>query len=159
MMKIPHVLAAILLFATAAAAQQTSSPDADCDQRNKALVERSFQDWRDGKGSPFTLLSEDMRWTITGSSPFAGTYARDAFVNDIVAPFNQKMAAPLKPTRWELYEDGGMVIIHFDAEAPMITGAQYRNSYAWFFAFHEGQVTEVTAFLDMSAFEAVMALQ
>lgn len=154
----PHILAATFLFVIFAGAQQIRGVDAAAGKSNKALVEQSFQDWQDGRGSPFTLLSEDIRWTIAGSSPFAGTYARDAFVNDIVAPFNQRMAAPLKPTRWDVYQDGSMVVIQFDAEAPLVTGAQYRNSYAWFFAFDEGQVTEVTAFLDMPAFEAVMAL-
>lgn len=159
MIKITHVFAAILLFAMAAGAQQASALNGSAAQSNKAAVEESFRQWQEGEGSPFTLLSEDMRWTITGSSPFAGTYERGAFVSDVVEPFTRRITVPLKPTRWKIYEDGDVVIIHFDAEALLITGAQYRNSYAWFFTFREGEVAEVSAFLDMPAFEAVMAIE
>lgn len=159
MIKIAHVLAAILLCATAAGAQQPSAVNGDAGQSNKAAVEESFRQWQEGEGSPFTLLSEDMRWTIAGSSPFAGTYDHGPFVSDVIEPFTRRITVPLKPTRWEVYEDGDVVIIHFDAEALLITGEQYRNSYAWFFTFREGEVAEVTAFLDMPAFEAVMAIE
>lgn len=155
-----HLFAA-LFFVSAmigAGARQSISIAEAQDHGNKGAVEASFQQWQDGKGSPFSLLSKDMRWTIAGSNRFAGTYERGPFIKDIVEPFSQRLKEPLKPTRWEVYEDGNIVIIHFDAEAPLINGGQYRNSYAWFFTFRNGEVSEVTAFLDMPAFEAVMAM-
>lgn len=42
---------------------------------------------------------------------------------------------------------------------PLINGEQYRNSYAWFFTFEDEEVTEVTAFLDMPAFEKVLEIE
>ncbi|MEO1159172.1 MAG: ketosteroid isomerase [Pseudomonadota bacterium] len=162
MIKVSQLFAAIFL-ATAtvtstvgASAQQPSQVATVIGQGNKASVEKSFQQWQDGEGSPFSLLSEDVRWTISGSNRFAGTYERGPFIKDLVEPFSKRLKEPLKPTRWDVYEDGNVVIIRFDAEAPLINGEQYRNSYAWFFTFRDREVTRVTAYLDMPAFEAVM---
>ena len=35
---------------------------------NKATIERSFDAWRDGTGSPYDLLAETATWTIVGRS-------------------------------------------------------------------------------------------
>jgi ketosteroid isomerase-like protein len=36
---------------------------------NKALVQASFNRWKNGTGGPFELLATDVEWTIVGSSP------------------------------------------------------------------------------------------
>ena len=51
-------------MAFAASAQQR--PDET--ERNRALVTKGMQAWVDGTGSPYDLLAENARWTITGTS-------------------------------------------------------------------------------------------
>lgn len=138
---------------------QASVQSETIEQSKKVIVERSFQQWQDGTGSPFKLLSEDMRWTISGFNQYAGTYTREPFESELIEPFNKRIAKPLKPTQWKVYEDGDVVIIHFDAETTLINGEQYQNSYAWFFTFEGEEVTEVRAFLDMPAFERVLEIE
>ena len=41
---------------------------------NKALVQASFNRWKNGTGGPFELLATDVEWTIVDSSPLAKTY-------------------------------------------------------------------------------------
>jgi uncharacterized protein len=41
------------------------------EERNKALVQASFDRWKSGTGDPFELLAPDAEWTIVGSSPLA----------------------------------------------------------------------------------------
>lgn len=160
MIKLSQLFTVVFLTiaTTGAGAQQSSQATSMIEHGNKASVEKSFQQWQNGEDSPFSLLSEDVRWTITGSNRYAGTYERDPLIKDLIEPFSKQLKEPLKPTRWDVYEDGNVVIIRFDAEAPLINGDQYRNSYAWFFTFRDSEVTKVTAFLDMPAFEAVMAM-
>ena len=53
--------------------------------QNKALVERSFNAWRDGTGSPFDLLDEHAVWTIVGHSVVAKRYEnREAFMRELI---------------------------------------------------------------------------
>jgi hypothetical protein len=41
---------------------------------NKAIVQESFNRWKNGNGSPFELLVPEAEWTIVGSSPLFKTY-------------------------------------------------------------------------------------
>jgi uncharacterized protein len=78
---------------------------------NKALVQASFDRWRAGIGGPFELLVPEANWTIVGSSPLSRTYAnRQAFLDEVIQPFNARMATPLVPTVRGIYADGDMVI-------------------------------------------------
>ena len=150
---------ALVLTVSCSAAEQTSVQNEITAQSKKLTVEESFQQWQDGVGSPFELLSEDMRWTISGFNKYAGAYTRESFEEELIEPFNERIEEPLKPTQWKVYEDGDVVIIHFDAETTLINGEQYKNSYAWFFTFEGEEVTEVNAFLDMPAFEKVLEIE
>jgi uncharacterized protein len=85
---------------------------------NKALVQASFDRWRNGTGGPFELLADDAEWTIVGSSPLAKTYHdKRQFIDEVIDPFNARMAKPLVPTVRGIFADGDMVIILFDAAA------------------------------------------
>ena len=91
---------------------------------NKALVQASFERWRAGTGSPFELLAPDADWTIVGSSPLSKIYtSRQAFLDEVIQPFNARMATPLVPTVRGIYADRDMVIILFDAAATTKDGA------------------------------------
>jgi uncharacterized protein len=115
---------------------------------NKALVQASFDRWRSGTGSPFELLVPDAAWTIEGSSPLSKTYPRrQAFLDEVIGPFNARMATPLVPTVRGIYADGDMVIILFDATATTKDGRLYRNTYTWYFQMADGKVVNVIASL------------
>lgn len=107
---------ALALTMSCSNTEQSSIQNKTTAQSKKGMVEASFQQWQDGTGSPFDLLSEDMRWTISGFNQYAGTYARKPFEEELIKPFNERIEEPLKPTKWKVYEDGDVVIIHFDAE-------------------------------------------
>jgi uncharacterized protein len=78
---------------------------------NEALVQASFDRRRAGTGSPFELLVPEADWTIVGSSPPSRTYANgQAFPDEVIQPFNARMATLLVPTVRGIYADGDMVI-------------------------------------------------
>ncbi len=120
---------------------------------NKALVQASFDRWRAGTGSPFELLAHEAEWTIVGSSPLSKTYSRQAFLDEVIHPFNARMATPLVPTVRGLYGDGDMVIILFDAAATTRDGTPYRNTYTWYFRMKDNMVVSAIAFFDTREFD------
>jgi ketosteroid isomerase-like protein len=121
---------------------------------NKALVQASFDHWRSGTGSPFELLVPEADWTIVGSSPLSKTYpSRQVFLDEVIGPFNARMATPLVPTVRGIYADGDMVIILFDAAATTKDGQPYRNTYTWYFRMKEAKVVSVIAFFDTREFD------
>lgn len=123
---------------------------------NRALVESSFDAWRAGTGSPFDLLAENVAWTITGRSDASGTYTgREAFMREVIRPFNARMRGGLRPTIRKLYTDGDTVIIFFDASGIAADGERYVNTYAWFWEMQNGKVVVAHAFFDSLAFNAL----
>jgi uncharacterized protein len=123
------------------------------EEGNKAAVRASFDRWSAGTGSPFELLEPDAEWTIVGSSPLSKTYRRQEFLEEVIHPFNARMATPLKPSVRGVYADGDMVIIFFDASATAADGVPYRNTYTWYFEMKNGRVVKATAFFDTREFD------
>lgn len=120
---------------------------------NKALVEEKFAAWAAGTGSPFDLLADDARWTIAGHSLASKTYdSREAFLAEVIRPFNARMKVGLKPKIRNIYADGDTVIIFFDAAGTARDGQPYENTYAWFMQMAGGKVVEAAAFYDSIVF-------
>ena len=123
------------------------------ESRNKTTVERSFNTWREGTGGPFDLLAENATWTIVGRSVVSKTYdSREAFMRDVIRPFNARMSAPLRPEVRNLYADGDTVIVFFDARGTARDGKPYANTYAWFLTMREDKVVKAFAFFDAVEF-------
>jgi ketosteroid isomerase-like protein len=123
-------------------------------ESNRELIARAFEAWRDGTGSPYDLLAEDAQWTITGNSLAAKTYSsREAFLSEVIRPFNARMRTRLVPAVKELYADGTTVIAFFDASGTARDGMTYSNTYAWFMEMHGGKIVKAHAFFDSIAFD------
>ena len=129
------------------------SADVEASQ-NKAKVAAAFERWHAGTGSPFELLAPDADWTIVGSSPLSKTYTRQAFLDEVIHPFNARMATRLVPSVRGIFADGDMVIILFDAAATARDGVPYRNTYTWYFRMKANMVVSAIAFFDTREFDA-----
>jgi uncharacterized protein len=141
--------AGLLVGAQGAKAQVSANQQ----ERNRALIAKGFDAWRDGTGSPYDLLDEHASWTITGNSAASRTYPnRQAFMSEVIRPFNARMKSRLIPTVRQLYAEGDTVIAFFDAEGTARDGQPYRNTYAWFLEMHGGRIVRAHAFFDSIAF-------
>ncbi len=125
---------------------------------HKKMVEHAFDQWRLGTGSPFELLAENATWTILGPTQSARTYNLAELRQLVIAPFNKRLLTPLKPKVHDIYQTGDEVIILFEAEATLINGNVYQNSYAWFFTMDQDRVIRVRAVLDLNAYDDVMSM-
>ncbi|MEK0246848.1 hypothetical protein QFI66_001660 [Raoultella sp. BAC10a-01-01] len=124
---------------------------------NKRIVERSFNNWRDGSGTPFDLMSPEASWTIMGTAKYAGVYSsKKEFIEQVIAPFNSRVQRPLRPTVSGLYADGNTVIATFRGETIDNNKAPYINDYVWVFEMNEGKIIKATAYLDAPAFDRLM---
>jgi uncharacterized protein len=126
---------------------------------NKATVLKAFDAWAAGTGSPYDLLADNVTWTITGNSAASKSYgSRDAFINEVIKPFNARMSVGLKPTIRNMYADGDTVIVFFDAAGTAKGGQPYKNTYAWFLDLDGGRIVKASAFFDSIAFNKLWEL-
>lgn len=145
------LLGAALMTAAHTAAAQAHGGEVE---QNRALVAQGFEAWRDGTGSPYDLLADDAAWTITGNSLAARTYpSKDAFIEQVIRPFNARMSSRLIPTVRRLYADGDTIVAFFDATGTARDGRPYTNTYAWILEMEGGRIIRAHAFFDSIAFD------
>ncbi|NJR63803.1 MAG: nuclear transport factor 2 family protein [Cyanobacteria bacterium CRU_2_1] len=139
-----------------AQATQPNQADAqktqEIEQRNKEIVQQYFDGWRNGTGNFFDLLAPEANWTIMGTGPTAGTYRKQALLDQVVNPTSARLSTPIVPTVRGIWADGDMVIALWDGEATAGDGRPYRNTYSWYFRMQDGKAIEAIAFLDMQEF-------
>lgn len=131
-----------------------AEPTPKLEEHNRALVAKGFEAWASGTGSPYDLLAEDASWTITGNSMAARTYpTKEAFLSEVIRPFNARMQSRLIPSVRRLYAEGDTVIAFFDAKGTARDGQTYANTYAWILEMKDSKIVRANAFFDSIAFD------
>ncbi|MCU4178329.1 nuclear transport factor 2 family protein [Bosea sp. BH3] len=132
--------------------------DASATARNETIVRDAFQRWAAGENVFQHLLAPDIVWTIPGSSSVARTYrGMNDFVENASVPLVSRLATPLVPQVQRIWAVEDRVMIRFNAAATTTGGHPYRNQFVWFFRMKDGKVAEAEAFLDLAAYEQVVA--
>ena len=130
-----------------------SNEHSETETRNLELVQVGFERWKEGTGSVYDLLAPTAQWTIVGNSVRSKVYrSKQEFLDEVIRPFNARMARPLVPAVRGLYADGDMVIALFDASGTARDGKPYTNTYSWYLHMRDGQIVEATAFFDSVEF-------
>jgi len=144
---------ATLMMTVLCASTERSEAGTDRVAANKAAIQRSFDAWAAGTGGPYDLLKDDAKWEIAGNSAAAKVYpSREAFIEEVIRPFNARMEEPLKPVIREIYGEGDTVIVLFDAAGVARDGKPYANTYSWYLRMADGKIASATAFFDSIAF-------
>lgn len=130
-------------------------------QSNQQIITAAFARWQAGGDQFFNeVLADNVRWTIKGSGPAAKTYQGKAqFLAEAVHPFAQRMQTALVPTVKRIWAEGDEVVVYWEGSAHTKSGQRYHNSYIWIFQFQQQRATQVTAFLDLSAYYAVLNIE
>lgn len=149
-----QTLGVAILMVVAVLASANPSDEA---VQNQTIVREAFEAWAEGESVFGELLARDMRWTIHGSGPVAGTYVGiDSFVEDASRPLISRLSTPLVPEVHAIWAVEDTVIVRFDGSATTTSGAPYENQFVWIFRMDGGQVAEAEAFLDLVAYQRVV---
>ncbi|MDZ4266257.1 MAG: nuclear transport factor 2 family protein [Mycobacterium sp.] len=148
------VLPAVAVSVIASADTAGADTDDDLEAQNLATVQRGFDAWRDGTGSPYDDLAENATWEIVGNSAASRTYtSKEDFLANVIRPFNARMTQRLIPSIRTMYADNDTVIVFFDAAGVARDGLPYRNTYAWFLTLSRNEIVKASAFFDSIAFD------
>jgi ketosteroid isomerase-like protein len=100
------------------------------------------------------LLHPDFRaWTLT-----LGDLAGDAYLGAL-ARLAALFEPPLHVEVVGVTDGGDRVAIEARSQGTLPDGSTYRNNYAFFFAFADGQILEIREYLDVSAIGVIRAFQ
>lgn len=149
--------ASLACIATAASATSVQNQEAAAAD-NKAVVAAAFDRWAAGGTDFFNeVVAPEVVWTIEGSGPNSGAYnGRDDLMQRAVRPLTTRLKTPIRPVSKQLWADGEYVIISWKGEAIAGDDRPYTNSYVWILRMEKARAVEVTAFLDLQAYDEVL---
>jgi uncharacterized protein len=117
---------------------------------NQKLIAEAFAAWEHGDYQPFfKVVSDDVRWTVIGSTRISGTFeGKQAFLDGAVVPLHERLAGPIQATVRNVFGDGDHVILQWQGQSSSRSGRPYPQVYCWVMRLVDGMVVEVTAYLD-----------
>ncbi|KIW81812.1 hypothetical protein Z517_04838 [Fonsecaea pedrosoi CBS 271.37] len=88
----------------------------------------------DNFGTSFAAaLSDDLVWTVTGSSPIAGTYSgKQVYIDKVLTPLRDVLVILPVPIVEHIFVDGDWATVNWRSEGVFgKNGANYDMQYAW----------------------------
>lgn len=127
-------------------------------ERNREIVRRAFTGWEGGEGDIFDLFAPSATFTIKGSGPSARTYRGKAdIIENSIEPLFSRLEVAVAPRLIRLWAEDDQVVVRWDSRAERRDGLPYLNSYAWFLTLQDERIVAVDVFLDLPAYDALLA--
>lgn len=118
----------------------------------RTFVTALFDSWQnDGDTGPLlAALADDLRWTVTGTSPISGvTTSKQEYVERVYRQLDERLAQWPVPRVQRIVADGDWaVVLWHGADGLGKRGEDYVMDYTWWMRVQDGRVTEVVGFYD-----------
>ena len=94
---------------------------------------------------------------MIGTTPISGTYtSKKTFLDAAVGGLTTRLKGPIMAKVRNVLADGDHVILQWEGNTKhRSTGAPYHQTYCWVMRFGDGQIREVTAYLDTELVSAM----
>jgi uncharacterized protein len=125
---------------------------------NKELV-RSLMEARARRDpGPFiAAMADDFVWRIIGSTAWSGEYVGKADVRErLLKPLYAQFVAPSRITASRILADGDHVVVQCEGDATTVSGAAYANTYCFVIRIEDGQLRELTEYMDTALVDRVL---
>jgi ketosteroid isomerase-like protein len=125
---------------------------------NKRAVQAAFEALSQGDTQPYLdLLSEDISWTVIGTTKWSGTYRGKAdLMARLLRPVNALLVPKYKAHIQSLVAEGARLVIELRGENTTTSGKPYNNRYCWVCRMSEGKLVEVTEYADTALIAAAL---
>jgi uncharacterized protein len=117
---------------------------------NKKLLQEVFAQLEQGNSKPFTeILSDDVRWTVIGSTKWSGTFVgKAAVLAELLGPLRAQIAGRIHVTPLRFIAEGDLVVVEGRGESTTVQGRPYNNTYCWIYRLANGKAQELTEYMD-----------
>jgi ketosteroid isomerase-like protein len=125
---------------------------------NKQLVQNIFVDL--AQGNPkllFDSMAEDFRWTVSGNTRWSRTYdGKQAVLNELLAPLHAMIVDRVRTSAQRFIAEGDHVVVEARGNNNTKAGKPYNNTYCFVIRLGEGQLREITEYMDTELVTAVL---
>lgn len=125
---------------------------------NKQLLQRIFDGLAAGDGMPFLgSLAEDFNWHMTGSTAWSGSYhGKQAVLQDLMLPLFANFETTYRNRAVRIIGEGEWVVVECRGEVTTKSGQPYNNQYCWVCRVQDGQLKELTEYMDTQLVDRVL---
>ena len=125
---------------------------------NKILVQNIMEARSRRDPAPFiAAMADDFVWRIIGSTAWSGEYVGKADVRErLLRPLYAQFTAPSRITPTNILADGDYVVVECQGDATTVSGERYANTYCFVMRVTEGQLREMTEYMDTALVERVL---
>ena len=108
----------------------------------------------------FALLADDITWTNIGTTKFSGTYVgKQAILEDLLGPLFSQLKEGISSQIERLTGEGEIVVAQTSGSAETKDGTPYNNTYCQVIRVVDGQIKEVTEYMDTALVDAVFGVR
>jgi ketosteroid isomerase-like protein len=125
-------------------------------QRNADLVRDAFALGVRDENSFYSILADDVEWTVARANEPATYTSRAQFLRDGAGPIVSRLTGPIQAEVRELIAEGDVVVARWRGTATALDGRPYVNDYAWVMTMRDDKVVRVTAYLDLVALQELL---
>lgn len=127
-------------------------------QANKTLMQSIFSELAKGNGRPFVdAMADDFCWTFKSAGSWRGSYrGKRAVREELLAPLMAQFADRYTNTASRFIAEGDCVVIECQGRVTTKSGQPYNNQYCYVCRLEDGQLKELTEYMDSALAEAVL---
>lgn len=117
---------------------------------NKRALQVAFASLAKGDGRPFVdLWAEDFCWTIIGTTKWSKTYrGKESVLKNLMAPLFSRFATQYTNTAIRFIAEDEYVVVECRGNVQTKEGQRYDNTYCYVCRMADGQLKELTEYLD-----------
>ena len=105
----------------------------------------------------FDHVADDVRWTVMGTHPLAGTYtSKREFLQKTFGRLDRLIHGGVVLSVREVHDAGNVAVAELLADAVTNDGHRFDNAYCWVCRFSGDQIVEVRAYLDSALVAATV---
>ena len=117
---------------------------------NKRLVQSFFDELAQGNGRPFIeAMAEDFNWIIPGRATWSGEWrGKRAVREELLRPLMARFATTYTNRALRMIAEDEHVVVECRGDVMTKTGKRYDNTYCYVFTLRDGQLAELTEYMD-----------
>ncbi|MEQ1517577.1 MAG: nuclear transport factor 2 family protein [Usitatibacteraceae bacterium] len=126
---------------------------------NKRHLQNVFNEMAKGNTAPFlNCLAEDICWRFMGSTKWTKTYrGKKSVLQDLLAPLAAQFASQYTSTPLRLIAEDDYVVAELQGNVMCKSNKPYNNRYCYVCRLADGQIAEITEYMDTALADAVLA--
>ena len=119
-------------------------------EENKKIVQAFYDAGNSGDMETFiNMIADDVIWTNIGTTSLSGVFrGKQELTEKLLGPLFGQLKSGIHMNVQRLIGEGDYVVGQSSGQAETHDGRAYDNTYCWIIRLRDGQISEVTEYMD-----------